>query len=153
MQNQAQIYEAHHDAFTISTSLDRLDLDVIHGFLYECYWARGIPKDLVLTSIRNSFCFGIYHLDAQIGFARVITDYVSHAYLCDVFVIEGHRGQGLGRWLIEYVTSYPELQGIQRLMLATEDTHDFYREHGFQELSDAHKYMERLYDWPRYKER
>ncbi len=134
------------DNFIISTDPARLDIDVIHSYLSQSYWARGIPKEVVIKSIENSLCFGLFHQGKQIGFARVITDYTSHAYLCDVFVLEEYRGKGLGIWLVECVISYPSIQGVRRLLLATADAQEFYRKCGFESLNAPEQWMEKLYD-------
>ena len=103
--------------YTISTDRSRLDLDVIHGYLDRSYWAQGRPRERVAVSIAESLPFGVYHRQAQVGFARVITDHVTLAFLADVFVLEEHRGRGLGTWLVEVVTSLPELQSVKRWLL------------------------------------
>jgi GNAT superfamily N-acetyltransferase len=100
--------------FTISTDPTLIDLDVVHGFLTECYWAKGIPRDIVARSIENSLCFGVYADGKQIGFARVISDYAIYAYIGDVFVLDSFRGRGLGKWLMECVMQHPRLQGLRR---------------------------------------
>ena len=143
--------EYQKDNFTISTDPALLNIDVIHSFLSRSYWSRGIPKEVVIKSIENSLCFGLFDQDQQIGFARIITDYVNLAYLCDIFVLEEYQGKSLGKWLIECITSYPSLQGVRRLLLATDDAHEFYRKFGFAELSTPEKFMERLHDRPWFK--
>ena len=137
--------------FKISTNPALLDMDVIHGYLTRSYWSRGISRDMVGKSIDNSLCFGLYDQGKQVGFARIITDYTTHAYLCDVFVLEAYQGQGLGQWLIECVVTWPELQGIRRLVLATADAQEFYRKIGFNELSTPERFMEKLYPRPWFK--
>jgi N-acetylglutamate synthase-like GNAT family acetyltransferase len=144
-------HEYHKGNFKISTNPDLLDVDVIHAFLTRSYWSRGISRDLVIKSIDNSLCFGLYDQDRQVGFARVITDYTTHAYLCDVFILETHQGQGLGKWLIECVVTWPALQGIRRLVLATADAQEFYRKIGFSELTTPEMFMEKLYPRPWFK--
>jgi GNAT superfamily N-acetyltransferase len=119
--------------YTISTDRQRLDLDVIHGFLTRSYWADGRSRERVARAIEHSLPFGLYHLDTQIGFARVVTDYVVIAFLADVFVLEAYRGQGLGAWLVEVATSLPELRPIRRWLLGTRDAHELYRKFGFHE--------------------
>ena len=119
--------------YTISTDRQRLDLDVIHGFLSRSYWAEGRPRERVAQAIEHSLPFGLYHFDTQIGFARVVTDFVVIAFLADVFVLEAHRGKGLGSWLVEVVTGTPELQSIRRWLLGTRDAHELYRKFGFRE--------------------
>jgi GNAT superfamily N-acetyltransferase len=115
----------------------------VHGFLTRSYWARGVPPDVVQRSIENSLVFGVYGGDEQVGFARVVTDRATFAYLADVFVLEGHRGRGLGKWLMEVVLAHPELQGLRRWMLATADAHGLYRRYGFRELGKPQIFMER----------
>ncbi|HTE43863.1 MAG TPA: GNAT family N-acetyltransferase [Gemmatimonadaceae bacterium] len=119
--------------YIISTDRNRLDIDVVHGFLTESYWARRRTRDRVAQSIDHSLSFGLYHGDAQVGFARVVTDYVVLAFLADVFVLEAHRGKGLGRWLVDVVTNLPELRPMRRWLLGTRDAHDLYRQFGFGE--------------------
>jgi GNAT superfamily N-acetyltransferase len=128
--------------FVISTDRSRLDLDLIHGFLTECYWAKGIPRSVVARSIENSLCFGIYSGKKQVGFARVISDYATYAYLGDVFVLESHRGHGLGKWLMQCIMEHPWLEGLRRWSLVTRDAHGLYREFGFTPLQAPELYME-----------
>ena len=129
--------------YTISTDRDRLDIDVIHGFLASSYWAKGRTRERVLRSIEHSLAFGLYHRTEQIGFARVVTDHVVLAFLADVFVLEAHRGKGLGRWMVEIVTAMPELQHIRRWLLGTRDAHELYSQFGFTEPKPG-VLMERL---------
>ena len=129
--------------FTISTDPGRIDLDVVHGFLVTCYWAEGIPRALVERSIEHSLCFGLYHGDRQIGFARVISDRATFGYLGDVFVLDAYRGRGLGRWLMEVVHAHPDLQGFRRWVLLTRDAHALYRQAGYAPLARPERYMER----------
>ena len=117
--------------YTISTDRKRLDLDLIHSLLVTSYWAQGRTRERVAQSIELSLPFGLYHREEQIGFARVLTDYVVLAFLADVFVLEAHRGRGLGAWLVESVTSLPELGAIRRWLLGTRDAHELYRKFGF----------------------
>jgi len=137
-----RVQEYRRGQFVISTGRDRLDLDVIHGFLTESYWAKGIPRDVVARSIENSLCFGIYSEGKQVGFARVISDYATYAYIGDVFVLETHRGHGLGKWLMECVMQHPRLQGLRRWSLLTDDAHGLYAQFGFTPLKLPGKYME-----------
>jgi GNAT superfamily N-acetyltransferase len=132
------------DGLTISDDRSRLDRDAIHEFLRGSYWARGIPRELVDRSIDNSLCFGLYDGDRLVGFARVITDSATFAYLSDVFVLESHRGRGLGTWFMESVLSHPDLQNLRRWMLATADAHGLYRRVGFTALSKPERIMEKL---------
>jgi pyridoxal 5'-phosphate synthase glutaminase subunit Pdx2 len=126
----------------ISTDPARLDLDVIHGYLVQSYWAEGIPRETVARSLRGSLCFGLYHAGAQVGFARVITDRATFAYLADVFVLPAHRGHGLGKRLMATIQSHPELQGLRRWLLGTRDAHGLYRQFGFETPADPSLWME-----------
>lgn len=142
--------ESRRGEFLISTDPARLDLDVIHGFLTNCYWAKGIPRETVARSIQHSLCFGIYHekeqnpniRSAQVGFARVISDYATIAYLGDVFVLEAYRGRGLSKWMMEYIMQHPQLQGLRRWILLTRDAHGLYGKFGFTALKSPERYME-----------
>ena len=136
--------EWKRDGLTVSTERARLDRDAIHEFLRGSYWAKGIPRELVDRSIDNSLCFGLYDGDRCVGFARVITDSATFAYLSDVFVLESHRGRGLGTWFMETVLSHPDLQNLRRWMLATADAHGLYRRVGFSGLSRPERIMEKL---------
>ena len=136
--------EWKRDGLTISTDRSRLDRGAIHEFLLGSYWARGIPRELVDRAIDNSLCFGLYDADRLVGFARVITDFATFAYLSDVFVLESHRGHGLGTWFMESVLSHPDLQNLRRWMLATADAHGLYRRVGFTALSKPERIMEKL---------
>jgi len=137
--------EWRRDGFVISTDPARLDLDVVHGFLTGSYWAEGIPREVVRRSIEHSLCFGLYQDHRQIGFARVITDRATFAYLGDVFVLEAFRGHGLARWLLEVIQSHPELQGLRRWVLLTRDAHALYRQVGWSSLAAPDRYMERWF--------
>lgn len=119
--------------YTISTDRQRLDIDVIHGFLVRSYWAQDRTRERVVQSIEHSLPFGLYHHEKQVGFARVLTDYVALAFLADVFVLEAHRGKGLGGWMVEVITTLPELRRIRRWLLGTRDAHELYRQFGFGE--------------------
>ena len=131
------------DGYLISTDTSMLDLEVVHGYLSRSYWAAGVPEDVVRRSIENSLCFGVYRGEEQAGFARVVTDRATFAYLADVFVLDEHRGQGIGKWLLEVILSHPDLQGLRRWMLATRDAHDLYRRYAFTELARPGIFMER----------
>jgi GNAT superfamily N-acetyltransferase len=130
--------------YLISTDKERLNVELVHEFLKDSYWASGIPEEVVRRSIENSLVFGVYTGDEQVGFARVVTDYATFAYLADVFVLEAHRGRGLAKWMIEIITSHPRLQGLRRWMLATRDAHELYRRYGFAELERPEIFMEIL---------
>jgi GNAT superfamily N-acetyltransferase len=128
--------------FEISTDPARLDLDAVHEFLAGSYWAKGIPRDTLERSVQNSLCFGIYHGRRQVGFARVITDRATFAYLADVFVLPDYRGRGLSKWLMQCILGHPDLQGLRRWMLATQDAHGLYRQSGFTPLKSPERWME-----------
>ncbi|HZD95488.1 MAG TPA: GNAT family N-acetyltransferase [Candidatus Sulfotelmatobacter sp.] len=128
--------------FEISTDPARIDLHVVHHFLANSYWAKGIPFQTVQRSIENSLCFAIYHDNQQIGFARVITDRATFAYLADVFVLPDYRGRGLSKWLMSCILEHPDLQGLRRWMLATHDAHSLYRQYGFTALKSPDRWME-----------
>ena len=130
--------------FTISTDGARLDRDTIHRFLAGSYWAREIPRATVDRAIEGAVCFGVYEdaSGAQVGFARVVTDRSTFAYLADVFVVESHRGRGLATWLMEVIRAHPDLQGLRRWMLATRDAHGLYRKAGFREIAHPERLME-----------
>jgi GNAT superfamily N-acetyltransferase len=130
----------------VTTDPARLDVGVIHGFLKGSYWALGIPEELVRRSIRGSLCFGLYEHERQIGFARVVTDRATFAYLADVFVLESHRGRGLARWLMECVLAHPDLQGLRRWSLVTRDAHGLYERLGFRGLGHPERHMSRVLD-------
>ena len=134
--------EYRRDNFSISTDKSKLDLNAIHGFLKGSYWAENIPLPVVQMSIENSLCFGVYEFDKQIGFARVISDYATFAYLADVFILEKYRGKGLAKWLIECILEHPALQNLRRWILATKDAHGLYREFGFTNLEKPDMFME-----------
>lgn len=126
----------------VSTDPARLDVDTIHSFLARSYWAAGIPREVVERSIRHSLCFGVFDGGDQVGFARVISDHSTFAYLADVFILESHRGRGLGVWLMECIKAHPDLQGFRRWILGTRDAHGLYRKVGFRPLAEPSIYME-----------
>ncbi len=131
--------------FTISNDKAKLDLQVIHSFLStESYWAVGRPLEVVQRSIDNSLPFGVYRGDLQVGFARVVTDYATFAWIADVFVLETERGKGLSKWLMEVILSHPDLQGFRRWVLATKDAHGLYKQFGFTGLNTPERWMERF---------
>jgi len=121
------------NAYEISTDPARLDVRAMHAYLTRSYWSPGIPLDTVERAARNSLCFGVYARasGAQVGLARVVTDYATFAYICDVYVLEEHRGHGLGKRLMEAVMAHPALTGARRAMLGTRDAHGLYARHGF----------------------
>ena len=129
--------------YKISTNKDELDIDAIHDFISRSYWAEGIPKETLAKAIKNSLCFGIFTSSgSQVGFARMITDSATFAYLADVYVLEGHRGKGLSKWLMKEILAHPDLQGLRRINLATRDAHSLYEKFGFKPLSSPQKVME-----------
>jgi len=134
--------EWQRDGFTISTDPARLDLDGIYAYLGNSYWASGIPRDVFERSVRHALCFGVYEGARQVGFARVVTDFATVAYVGDVFVLEAWRGRGLSRWLMEVVMAHPELQGFRRWILLTRDAHGLYTKFGFTPLGDPGRWME-----------
>src|SRR5271154_7261788 len=149
------IVERRDGEYVVSTDPARLDLDVIHGFLTNCYWAKGISREVVARSIEHSLCFGIYDesppfgsaqgkhgAPVQVGFARVISDFATIAYIGDVFVLETHRDRGLGKWLMECIVAHPELQGLRRWILTTRDAHGLYSQVGFAPVKAPERYME-----------
>jgi GNAT superfamily N-acetyltransferase len=130
------------NTYDISTDPSRLQLDAIHAYLARSYWSPGIPKDVVARAIANSLCFGIHQGERQVGFARVITDKASFAYLADVYVLEEHRGQGLSKRLVTEILAHPELQGLRRFLLATADAHGLYAQFDFKPLARPQNMME-----------
>jgi GNAT superfamily N-acetyltransferase len=132
--------------YTISDDCARLDLDVIYNFLNESsYWARGRSRERVERSVEHSLPFGVYRDGRQVGFARVVTDYATFAWLADVFVLDTERGRGVGKWLVETIVSHPELRGVRRWLLATRDAQELYSRFGFRDLRDSPLgWMERL---------
>jgi GNAT superfamily N-acetyltransferase len=126
---------------TISSDLRRLDVAVIHTFLAASYWSPGLPREVLERAIENSLCFGAYEGANQVGFARVVTDRATFAWVCDVFVLESHRRRGIADALMAAVKAHPELQGLRRWNLSTLDAHALYRRHGF-EMADSERAME-----------
>jgi ribosomal protein S18 acetylase RimI-like enzyme len=131
-------------AYEISTDLARLDFEAIHAYLVRSYWSPGIPLSTVERAARNSLCFGLYEMatGAQVGFTRVVTDHATFAYLCDVYVLEAHRGHGLAKRMMREVMAHPALTGARRVMLATRDAHGLYRQSGFVEAGRKGNLME-----------
>ena len=128
--------------FVVTTDAAWLDEDLIHKVLSTGYWAEGIPREVVARSIRNSLCFGVFEGAKQVGFARVISDYATFAYLADVFIIESHRGRGLTKFLMECIFRHAELQGLRRWTLITRDAHSLYAQFGFKSLPHPERFME-----------
>jgi len=139
-------YEATKGDYIISTNPAKLDVDAIHHYLsQESYWAAGIPKPVVEKSVNNSLCFGLYYKDAQVGFARLVTDKATFAYLADVFVTTAHRGKGLSKWLMQTIHAHPELQNLRRWWLGTKDAHSLYEQFGWTRITDdvAKRFMQK----------
>jgi GNAT superfamily N-acetyltransferase len=134
--------EWSRDGFVISTDKARIDRDLVHGFLRESYWAAGVPREVFDRSVEGAVCFGVYEGERQVGFARVVTDRATFGYIGDVFILESHRGHGLGAWLIETILAHPELQGFRRWHLATRDAHGLYAKFGF-EPAEQGRFMDR----------
>ncbi|SNR63156.1 Acetyltransferase (GNAT) domain-containing protein [Maribacter sedimenticola] len=139
-----EIREAHKSDFTISTDRKKLDIDSIHNFLAkETDWSNNIPKNTLKTSIENSLNFGLYYKNKQIGFARIISDYATIAYLGDVYILKEYRGKGLSKWLINEIMEHPNLQGLRRWILLTNTAEWLYKKFGFKELPHPEFYMEK----------
>lgn len=129
--------------FCISTEKEKLDIDSIHEFLSKkAYWSLNIPKEVVVRAIEHSLCFGVYHNQTQLGFARIISDFSTIAYLGDVYILEAYRGKGLSKWLVETIMAHPKLQGLRRWILLTGDAHGLYRQFGWTDIADPSKWME-----------
>jgi GNAT superfamily N-acetyltransferase len=141
-------HEQHDGDILVTTDPARLDLASIHGFLSGSYWAKGIPREVVERSIRHSICFGAFDGDRQVGFARVVSDRATFAYVADVFVMPGQRGRGIGTRLMAAITSHPELQNLRLWTLFTRDAHGLYRQHGFSEARYPDRLMERRRESP-----
>jgi N-acetylglutamate synthase-like GNAT family acetyltransferase len=134
---------SYKDGFCISTDKTKLDVDSIHEFLStKAYWSLNIPKETVQTAIQNSLCFGVYQNEKQVGFARIISDFSTIAYLGDVYILEECRGNGLSKWLMETIMDHPHLQGLRRWILLTGDAHGLYRKFGWTDIADSSKWME-----------
>lgn len=136
-----QQLESHRENFTISTDPARLDLTAVADMLSRAYWAKGRTPEMVARTLQHSLTFGLYDGSRQVGLARVVSDYTTFAWLCDVFIHEDYRGRGLGKWLLETVHSHPDLQGLRRWMLATRDAHDLYSQYGWQLLPNPENWM------------
>jgi GNAT superfamily N-acetyltransferase len=142
MENPVMHQDVTRGEYVISTDPARLDLAVIHRFLGTSYWAEGIPMEIVRRSVENSLNFGIYHCGQQVGFARVVTDKATFAYLGDVFILEEHRAKQLATWLMETIIAHPELQDLRRFLLATRDAEKLYEKVGFKPLAHPERFRE-----------
>ncbi len=141
-------YTVIKNEFTISTDKTKIDIDYVHQFLTQSYWSPGVPIETVKKAMNGSLCFGMYDSDGQtlptgrqVGYARMITDNATFAYLADVFIDEKFRGKGLGKWLIKVILAHPDLQGLRRIMLATKDAHKLYEQCDFISLNNSERYM------------
>jgi GNAT superfamily N-acetyltransferase len=138
-------FETIQDEYAISTDLGKLDVDAIYAYLSQSYWAAGRPREVIVKSLAHSLNFGLYHQEQmrqqQVGLVRVITDYATFAYVCDVYVLEAHRKQGLSKWLMSCVKAHPDLQGIRRWLLVTRDAHGLYAQFGFTPLENPSRWM------------
>jgi N-acetylglutamate synthase-like GNAT family acetyltransferase len=130
------------DEFLITTDREKIDVAAVHNFLKTSYWAENISYDVVQKSITGSLCFGVFYNQQQVGFARVVTDSATFAYLADVFIIEAFRGRGLSCWLMEVILAHPQLQGLRRFLLATRDAHGLYKKFGFTPITQIEPWMQ-----------
>jgi len=129
------------DEFTISTDKNKIDLDYVQKFLSQSYWSPGTPMQVVKKAMEGSLCFGVYENNKQVGYARVITDTATFAYLADVFIDENYRGRGLGKWLVKMIVKHPDLHGLRRIILTTKDAHKVYEQCGFMSVPNPERYM------------
>jgi N-acetylglutamate synthase-like GNAT family acetyltransferase len=129
--------------YLISTDKQKINTGIVHDFLTHSYWAEGISMEVVEQSIENSLCFGVYHSGQLVGFARVISDFTTFAYLADVFIVPAHRGKGLSKQLLQVIVEYPALQNLRRFVLATRDAHDLYAQFGFTAFDKPERWMQR----------
>ena len=136
--------EVKEGEYHITSDKARLDLNAIHDYLSkESYWAQNIPFDTVQKAVAGSLCFGVFHENKQIGFARVITDGAVFGYLADVYILEPYRGKGLSKFLMRTILAHPDLQGLRRMLLVTSDAHGLYRQFGFTDVPNPEKFMQR----------
>ena len=136
--------------YHLNTEKSTLDLPMIHHFLYtSAHWAVGRPMNIVRKSIENSLCFGLYEGEKQIGFARIVSDYATVGWICDMFILPPYRGKGLGRWVVECMMEHPEIVGLRRILLNTRDAHDLYKNYaGFRTLLSPESWLERFNESP-----
>ena len=139
-----QMIETHKDNYIISTDHAKLDIDAIADMLTRAYWAQGRTREMIARYVQHSLVFGLYHEDKQIGLVRIVSDYTTFAWLCDVFIHEDYRGHGLGKWLMETVHAHPDLQGLRRWMLATRDAHGLYEQFGWTLLDHPERWMHKF---------
>ena len=136
--------EVKHGEYVVSTDRARIDVAAVHSFLAAAYWSPGIPEDVVRRAISGATCFGVYRGTEQVGFARVITDRATYAYLSDVFIVDAHRGRGLSKLLMAVIMGHPDLQGLRRFALSTRDAHALYTQFGFSIVANPDRQMEIL---------
>ncbi len=147
-----EIMQWKKNDYLISTDKSKIDVNAVHHFLSRSYWAEGIPIETVKRSITNSLCFGVYHNEETVGFARVISDFATFAYLADVFILPQERGKGLSKWLMRVIIDHPQLQGLRRFTLATKDAHKLYAQFGFTLFDKPERWMQK-HDPDVYKKR
>lgn len=135
--------EWRKDDYLLSMDKSKIDVAAVHRFLSHSYWAENIPLTVVQKSIDNSLCFAVYHNQGLIGFARVISDFATFAYLADVFILPEERGKGLSKWLMEVIMDHPQLSGLRRFTLATRDAHGLYAQFGFTPFDKPDRWMQR----------
>ena len=139
-----QIITEQKGDYLITTDKTKLNLKVIHNYLSnESYWSRNIPFEIVKASTENSLNFGLFFKEKQIGYARIVSDFATTAYLADVFVLKEFRGQGLSKWLMEIIMNHPDLQGLRRWILATKDAHGLYKQFGWKPMAAPERWMEK----------
>jgi N-acetylglutamate synthase-like GNAT family acetyltransferase len=141
-------YTVAKNNYVISTDKSKIDIDYVHGVLSQSYWSPGVPVRVVKKAMKGSLCFGIYENDKkalpatrQVGYARMITDKATFGWMADVFIDEGYRGRGLGKWLVEMILAHPDLQGLRRILLATKDAHKLYEQCGFSPINNPERFM------------
>ena len=134
-------YNIEKNNYLISTDKNKIDIDYVHGFLSKSYWSPGVPTRIVKRAMKGSLCFGVYNNDKQVGYARMVADKATFAYMADVFIDEKHRGKGLAKWLVESILAHPQLQGLRRILLATKDAHKLYEQCGFTSINNPERYM------------
>ena len=142
--------EWQREQYSISTDKEKLDVSMIHHYLYTtAYWAVGRPMKIVRKSIENSICFGLYDGEKQVGFARIVTDFATVGWMCDVFILPSYQGNGLGKWLVECIVDHPDVKSLRRILLNTRDAHELYIKYaGFRTLLKSESWLERFNDSP-----
>lgn len=139
-----EIFELQRDGLTLSTDPARINLDEVCAFISRTYWAANRSRETIVRSLEHSLVFAIYDCEHMVAMARVVTDYATFAWLCDVFVHEDYRGRGLGKWLMEATLAHPDLKDLRRWLLATRDAHGLYRQYGYTPLNNPERWMERF---------